>query len=202
MQILMSQLIHLSLIQLARFPKSIQTHVSLLSEILAQHSFHLQKSLLRTVKSKHLQQMLLNRIKNRSLHDDSSYMFICHKSSTFPRNHQTKSVKSVFKETTHHASTSISVFPKNKIRAIRKIRVQENNPSRININLRIPQKQNPCYPCNPCSKKPTHHASISIYVFPQKRNPCYPCNPCSKKPTHHAMTLFSAFPKTKSVLSV
>ena len=144
----MSQLIHLSLIQLARFPKSIQTHISLLSEILAQHSFHLQKSLLRTVKSKHLQQMLLNRIKNRSLHDDSSYMFICHKSSTFPRNHQTKSVKSVFKKT---------------------------YPSRININLRIPQKQNPCYPCNPCSK--------TLRITHQHDSPCsqknYPCNPCS-----------------------
>ena len=44
------------------------------------------------------------------------------------------------KKPTHHASISIYAFPKNKIRAIRVIRVQENNPSRININLRVPPK--------------------------------------------------------------
>ena len=108
------------------------------------------------------------------------------------------------KKPTHHASISIYAFPKNKIRAIRVIRVQKNYPSRININLRIPQKQNPCNSCNPCSKKPTHHASTSISVFPKnkirairvirvqkklpithqyqsthspKQNPCNPCSP-------------------------
>ena len=44
------------------------------------------------------------------------------------------------KKPTHHASISIYAFPKNKIRAIRVIRVQENNPSRININFRVPPK--------------------------------------------------------------
>ena len=79
------------------------------------------------------------------------------------------SVKSVFENPTHHAMTLFSVA---------------SEPYPLNS-------------CNPCSKKPTHHASISIYAFPQNNNPCYPCNPCSKKPTHHASISIYAFPKNK-----